>query len=83
LRAGRIGEPVIAGIGVGLKDAGEAGEMALRMLLPAVARGVMQRSRRCVAVERAVVADIGPDAAGVRLALARMGIVVSSVDRRW
>ena len=69
MRAGRVGEPVIAGIGVGLKDAGEAGEMALGVLPPAVWRGVVQRSRWRIAAERAVVADIGPDVAGDGLAL--------------
>jgi hypothetical protein len=36
LRACRIGKAVIAGIGIGLKDAGEAGEMPLRMLPAAI-----------------------------------------------
>ena len=89
LRPGRIIKPIIAGISVGLQDAGKAGEVPPGMLLPAVARGVIERSRRRGAAERAIVADIepAPAKAGVQmcpvtvLPLARIGTVVSSPER--
>jgi len=58
---GGIIEPIIAGIGVGLQNAGEAGEVPPEMFLPAVTRGVIERGRRRSAAGRSVVADIGPD----------------------
>ena len=44
-------------------------QMPLGMLLPPVARGVIERGRRRGPAKRPVVADIDPDAAGDRLAL--------------
>ena len=68
--AGRRVEPAEAAIGVGLQDPGIAGEMPLGMLAAAVARIVEQHRRRPASpAERAVVADIGPEPAGDRLAL--------------
>jgi hypothetical protein len=52
-----------AAIGVGLQDAGPAGEMALGMLAAAIA-GVFEERRRRPAAERPVVADVGPEPAG-------------------
>ena len=43
--------------------------MALGMLLPPVSRGVIKGGRRRGPAKRAIVSDIGPDAARDRLAL--------------
>ncbi len=62
-------EAVVAAVSVGLKKAGPARKMTLRMPGSSIARGVEQRRRRAVFAERAVVADIDSDTAGVGLAL--------------
>ena len=67
LALGRI-EAVVAAVGVGLEKAAPAREMAFGMLRRSVARGVEQRRRRSLSAERAVVADVDPDAARVGLA---------------
>jgi hypothetical protein len=69
LRSRWIIQPVIAGIGVGLQDAGKSVKMPIWMLLPTIPRSVIECSRRRSAAERAIVADIGPDVAGDSLAL--------------
>ena len=46
LRARGVVQRVVAAIGVGLQDAGEALQMPCGMLVPAVARGVVERRRR-------------------------------------
>src|SRR6478609_2334173 len=46
------------------QDAGEGGQMLLRMLAASVARGVIDRRRRRRSGEGAVIADIGPDTPG-------------------
>ena len=58
--ARRLVELVEAGIGVGLHDAGLAGEMLLRMFAGAIARIIEEGRRRILAAERPVVAHIGP-----------------------
>ena len=60
-RARGVVQLVVAAIGVGLQDAGEALKMPRGMLLPAIARGVIERGRRRPAAKRPVVAHIGPD----------------------
>lgn len=59
---------IVAAIGVGLQNAGEALEMALGVLLSPIARGIVERCRRRLPTERPVIPDIGPDASGVGLA---------------
>src|SRR6185437_4439075 len=61
-------EAVVAAVGVGLEKATPMTEMAPRVFGCSVARGVEQRRWRPPSAERAVVADIDPDAADVRLA---------------
>ena len=72
-------ELVVAVVGVGLKDAGVANEMRLRMLAAPVARVVEDRGRRPGAAERLIVADVDPEPAGVGLAFGqhRHGRVVA------
>src|SRR5262249_19241482 len=62
-------ERVEATISVRLQDAGEVLQVPCRMLAPAVARGIVEGGWRGDPTERPVVPDIGPDAAGDRLAL--------------
>ena len=62
-------ELVVAVVGVGLQDAGVAGEMRLRMFAAAVARVIEDRRGRPGAAERPVVAHVDPEPAGVGLAL--------------
>ena len=69
LSAPGIVELVVAAIGVGLQDAGEGLKMLHGMLVLSIARGVIQRRRRCVTAKGPVVTDIGPDAPRHRLAL--------------
>src|SRR5262249_42379928 len=69
LRARGIVKLVVTAIGVRLKDTGEAMKMPGRMLVPTIARGVVERGRRCTSAERPIVADIGPDVPLDRLAL--------------
>ncbi len=52
-----------AAIGVGLQDAVEVGEVALRVLALAVGRELVGDGRRIGAAPRAIVADIDPDPA--------------------
>ncbi len=59
---------VVPGIGIGLKDAGIAGEVLNRMCTAAVARIVEHRGRRRRAAERPVVAHINPTSAEIGLA---------------
>ena len=68
LRSAQI-ELVVAVIGVGLQDAGVAGQMRLRMLAAPIARVIEHRRRRPGAAERPVVADVDPEPPGVGLAL--------------
>ena len=62
---------VVAGIGIGLQDAGIADKMRLWMFTAAIARIVEQRRRRCGAAERAIVADIRQDPSRVGLELGK------------
>ena len=70
---------VVAAIGVGLQDAGEVLKMPRGMLMPPIARGVIERRRRRVTAKGPVVADIGPDVPRDRLAFGqdRHGRVVA------
>ena len=79
LCARRFIELVVSAVSVRLQDAGEAFKVANGMLMPSIARGVIQRRRRCATVKGPVVADIGPDVPGNRLALGqdRHGRVVA------
>ena len=67
-----------AAVGIGLEDSGIAGQVPFGMLAAAVARIVEEHCRLALA-ERSVVADIGPEPAGDRLALGehRHGRVVA------
>ena len=82
--AGRLGDPVAgeqlveAGITVGVDRAAEVVRVLLRMLALAVWRIEEQGRRRAAAGKRALVADVGPQAAGLGLAGARTGTGVSS-----
>jgi len=58
LRTRRIKEAIVSAIGVCLQDAGEVPKMALGMLLPPIARGIVEGRRRRGCAERPVVADI-------------------------
>jgi len=75
--AGGFGDPVAGeqlvepGITVGVDDAAEVFEMALRVRTLAVGRVEEQRRRRPLAGERPLVADIGPQSPGLGLACAR------------
>src|SRR6185437_14492212 len=69
LRTRGVVQLVVAAIGVGLQDTGEALEMPRGMLLPSVARGVIERGRRRRSAERPIVANVGPDMSLDRLAL--------------
>src|SRR6478672_241335 len=60
----RVEQRLEAIVAVGLQDAGEGGQMLLRMLAASVARGVIDRRRRRRSGEGAVIADIGPDTPG-------------------
>ena len=60
---------IIAAIGIGLQNAGEALQMALGMFLPPIARGIIEGRRRLESAERPVIPDIGPDAARIGLSL--------------
>ena len=62
---------VEASEGVGLQDALELGQMPLRMFALAVGRVGEPYSRRCLVACRTVVANIGPEAAGLGLAGSR------------
>ena len=66
--ATRLVEVVEPGIGVGLQDAGIAGQVPARVLGGAVARVAEHRRRRRRAGEGPVVAHIGPEPAGDGLA---------------
>ena len=66
-------EVVEPGISVRLQDAGIASQMLVRVLAPAVARVVEHGSGRFRSAERLVVAHIGPQAAGGRLAARQHG----------
>ena len=55
-----------SGIGIGLQDAGIAGEMPCGMLAAAIARVEEHRRRRGGAGKRPIVAHIGPKSAGDR-----------------
>ena len=59
---------VIAAIGVGLQDTGEALKMPHGMFMPPVAGGVINRRRRFVAAKGPVIPDIGPNMPLDRLA---------------
>ena len=73
---------VVAVVGVGLQDAGVARQMRLRVLAPPIVRVMEDRGGRPGAAERLIVADVNPEPAGVGLALASTGTVVSSPCRR-
>ncbi len=60
---------IVAAIGVRLQNAGEGLQVALRMLLPSIARGIVNCGRRREPSERPIVPNIGPDAAGIGLSL--------------
>jgi hypothetical protein len=66
-------KPVIASIGIGLQNAGEAGKMLVGMVLPSVTRCEEQGSRRIDPGEGPVIADIGPDPARIGFALGQNG----------
>lgn len=63
--ASGIEESVEPAIGVGLKDAGEGLKMPRRMFAAPIARGVKQRRRRISPTKWPIVADIGPNPAGI------------------
>ena len=65
----RIEQRLEAIVAVGLQDAGEPGQMLLRMLASPVAGGVIDRRRRRGPGEGPVVADIAPDPPRRTLAL--------------
>src|ERR1700757_2264669 len=67
--ASGIEESVESAIGVDLKDAGEVPKMPCRMFAAPIAGGVEQRRRRTLPAKWPVVADIGPNPAGVCLSL--------------
>src|SRR5258705_12710883 len=58
LRARRIVELVVPAIGVGLQDAGESLKMLHGMLVLSIARGVIERRRRCGAPKRPGVTEM-------------------------
>jgi hypothetical protein len=68
-RARGIVQLVVAAVGVSLQDTGEAVKMPYGMLVPAIARGIVESGRRRTSSERPIVADIGPDVPLDRLAL--------------
>ncbi len=67
--ATRFIEPVEARIGVRLHQAGEAGQVKLRMLAATVTRVEERRSRRIAPAKGLIVPHIGPQTSGPRLAL--------------
>ena len=69
----RLVQGVVPGIGVGLQDAGIAGQVPVRVLGGPVPRVAEHRRRGCRPAEGPVVADIGPDPAGDRLAPGQHG----------
>lgn len=71
-------QPVVAGIGIGLQDTGEAAQMLFGMIARAVAGHLEQHRRRIGAAEGPVIADIDPGATGLGLPFARIGTGVSS-----
>ena len=79
LRSRRIVKLVVPAVGVGLQDAGEVPKMPRGMLMPSIARGVIQRRRRCATAKRPVVTDVGLDVPRNRLAFGqdRHGRVVA------
>ena len=62
-------EVVVAPIGIGLENPLPARKMPVGVGHLPVAREVKQRGRRCIARERAIVADIGPEPRRARPAL--------------
>src|SRR3954447_13474516 len=69
---------VVAGVGIGLEDAGIAGQVPVRVLGRSVARVAEHCRRGCRPAEGPVVADMGPDPPRDGLARASTGTVVSS-----
>jgi site-specific DNA recombinase len=69
----RLIQGVVAGIGIGLQDAGIAGQVPVRVLGCPVARVAEHRGRRRLPTKGPVIADIGPDPAGDGLASGQHG----------
>src|SRR5439155_13377063 len=65
----RVEQRLEAAIAIGLQDAGEGGQMLLRMLASTVARGVIDRRRWRWPGEGPVIPHICPDPTGLALAL--------------
>lgn len=65
----RVEQRFEAIVAVGLQDAGESGQMLLRVLATPVARGVVDCRRWCMPTEGPIVPHISPDAPGRALAL--------------
>jgi site-specific DNA recombinase len=66
-------QSVVAGVGVGLQDAGVVGQVPVRVHGGTVPRVAEHRRRRCWPTKGPIVADIGPDPASDGLTLGQHG----------